>query len=325
VDGGLRQRLDLLGAAMPATPLMRLPDGELELWAKLEYLNPTGSAKDRSAFWILSRAVERGELSAASTVVESSSGNFAISLATFCRTLQIPFVPVIDPYVNRATEAFLRAACTRVEKVTEPDGSGGYLQTRLDRVVELRAEIDGAYWPDQYGNADAAAAHNRFTGAELCAALPRIDHLFVGVSTGGTIAGLSRRLKERDPGVRIVAVDAEGSAAFGRPPAPRRIPGLGSSIVPGLLAHAVVDDVEIVSEAETVAGCHALLRDYGLFAGGSTGSAYAAIRRWFDRHPPAGRPAVVFVCADRGAGYLDTVYNVDWAPAPALVAAEPGR
>jgi 2,3-diaminopropionate biosynthesis protein SbnA len=321
VRPSLRQRLDLLRAAMPVTPVMQLPHDDIDLFAKIEYVNPTGSAKDRSAFWILKQAVDRGELMEGSTVVESSSGNFAISLASFCRTLQIPFVPVIDPYVNRTTEAFLRAACARVEKVTEPDGSGGYLRSRLSRVRELRDEIDGAYWPNQYANRDAAAAHHRFTGGELCMALGRIDHVFVGVSTGATIAGLSRRLKERDPRVRTVAVDAEGSAVFGQPAGRRRIPGLGSSIVPALLDEALVDDVEIVSESETVVGCHQLLREHGLFGGGSTGSVFTAIQRYFRRNPPAGRPTVVFICADNGAGYLDTVYNAGWVGDDADMAA----
>jgi 2,3-diaminopropionate biosynthesis protein SbnA len=323
VAPSLRQRLGLLRAALPVTPVMRLPHDNIDLYAKIEYVNPTGSTKDRSAFWILKQAVDRGELTEGSTVVESSSGNFAISLATFCRTLHIPFVPVIDPYVNRATEAFLRAACARVEKVTEPDGSGGYLHSRLSRVRELRAEIDGAYWPNQYANGDAAAAHYRFTGGELCAAFARIDYVFIGVSSGGTIAGLSRRLKERDPRVRTVGVDAEGSAVFGQRPGRRRIPGLGSSIVPAMLEQAIVDDVEIVSESETVTGCHALLREYGLFGGGSTGSVFAAIQRYFRRKPPAGRPTVVFVCADYGAGYLDTVYNPEWVAGGAFAESMP--
>jgi N-(2-amino-2-carboxyethyl)-L-glutamate synthase len=111
-----------------------------------------------------------------------------------------------------------------------------------------------------------------------------------------------------------VAVDAEGSAIFGQPPRPRHIPGLGSSIVPPLVDGALIDDVVIVSECATVAGCHALLARHGVLAGGSTGSVYAAIERYFaDYHGP--RPTVAFLCADRGTAYLDTVYNPEWARA----------
>ncbi|MER5843611.1 MULTISPECIES: 2,3-diaminopropionate biosynthesis protein SbnA [Streptomyces] len=308
----LAARIAALRSAMPRTPLVQLADERLDLFAKLEFSNPNGSSKDRSAFWILKQAIERGDITADSTVVESSSGNFAISLASFCRALGIDFVPVIDPNVNASTEAYLRMVCPRVEKVTRRDASGGYLATRLERVRELVAAIPGAYWPDQYANTDAVEAHRTLTGGELCDTLPRLDHLFVGVSTGGTVAGLSRRVKGAFPGVRVIAVDAEGSAIFGRPPRVRRIPGLGSSMVPPLVREAVIDDVVIVPEAEAADGCHRLLRRHGLYCGGSTGSVYAAIGRYFAGRVLASRPTVAFLCADRGQAYADTIYDPAW-------------
>ncbi|MFF5455484.1 2,3-diaminopropionate biosynthesis protein SbnA [Streptomyces sp. NPDC012950] len=324
----LAARITALRSAMPRTPLVQLAHESLDLFAKLEFSNPNGSSKDRSAFWILKRAIERGDITVGSTVVESSSGNFAISLASFCRSLGIDFVPVLDPNVNASTETYLRMVCARVEKVTQRDASGGYLATRLDRVRELVARIPGAYWPNQYANGDAVDAHRTLTGGELCEELPRLDHLFVGVSTGGTVAGLSRRVKETYPGVRVIAVDAEGSAIFGRPPRVRRIPGLGSSMVPPLVGEALIDDVVIVPEAEAADGCHRLLRRHGLYCGGSTGSVYAAIERYFEARPPVRRPTVAFLCADRGQAYADTIYDPAWTAehlgvSPAPVPAPP--
>jgi 2,3-diaminopropionate biosynthesis protein SbnA len=306
-------RLELLSASLGRTPLVRLRDDVLDLHAKLEYTNPTGSSKDRSAFWILRRAMERGDIGTATTVVESSSGNLAVSLAYFCRALGCAFLPVIDPNCNSLTETYLRALCPRVEKVTEADDTGGYLRARLARVRQLRDELDPVYWPNQYANTDAMAAHFHTTGAELCRSLSHIDYLFVGVGTGGTIAGLSTRVKERFPGAKVIAVDAEGSMIFGAAPRRRRIPGLGSSIRPPLCSRADIDDVMIVSEQDGIAGCDELLRRHGLFAGGSTGSVYAAIGSYFTRHPRGkSRPTVVFLCADRGIPYADTVYNPAW-------------
>lgn len=307
----LLSRLEMVSRAMLRTPLVQLRHDRLDLYAKLEYVNPNGSSKDRSAYWILRRAVERGDISETTTVVESSSGNFAISLASFCRWLGLAFVPVIDPNINASTEAYLRRLCARVEKVTEADGTGGYLSSRLRRVQELRAELPSVYWPNQYANLDAVEAHDQLTGRELCEDLPHIDYLFVGVSTGGTIAGLSTRVKRVCPSARIIAVDAEGSAIFGQPPAKRRLPGLGSSIVPPLVSRADIDDVVIVPEVNAIKGCHSLLERHGLYAGGSTGSVYSAIETYFaDHHGP--RPTVAFLCADRGVGYADTVYNQEW-------------
>ncbi len=231
---------------------MPLADDELDLLAKLEFCNPTGSSKDRSALWILDRAIHRGEITRDTTVVESSSGNFALALAFYCRMLGIPFVPVIDPNCSEATEAQLRLLCRRVEKVSTHDAAGGYLRTRLARVQDLLVELGNAYWPNQYANPDARDAHYRFTAAELIAEAGPIDHLFVGVGTGGTIAGVSRRIKEAFPACVVVAVDTEGSVIFGGPPKKRRIPGIGSSIVPPLCEQAVIDEVEIVPEARAV-------------------------------------------------------------------------
>lgn len=309
----LLDRMNRLRAGFTETPLLSLADDQLDLVTKLEFCNPTGSAKDRSALWILEQAIRRGDITPNTTVVESSSGNFAIALASFCRMLGIPFLPVLDPNCNEPTAAYLRALCDRVEIVSERDATGGYLQTRLARVHELVAELDAVYWPNQYANSDALDAHYRFTGGELCRSMTRIDYLFVGVGTGGTVAGLSRRVKEAFPRCTVVAVDSVGSAIFGGAPSPRRIPGIGSSIVPPLCERALIDDVVIVPEPQAVLGCHELFERHGLYAGGSTGSVYAAIQTYFAERPVSGRrPAVVFLAADRGSAYANTIYNPAW-------------
>jgi N-(2-amino-2-carboxyethyl)-L-glutamate synthase len=307
----LVSRLEFVSGSLPETPVVRLAHDKLDLYAKLEFSNPNGTAKDRSAYWILKKAIELGEITAGSTVVESSSGNFALALASFCRALGVSFVPVLDPNVNAPTEAFLRMACDRVEKVDELDPTGGFLRTRLARVQQLRSELNSAYWPDQYSNPNAMLAHYELTGDELCRAFHHIDYLFVGVGTGATIAGLSARVRQSFPKVRVVAVDAEGSIISGGPPRRRFIPGIGSSIMPPMMQDAVIDDTAIVPEWDAVSGCHQLLRRHGLFVGGSTGSVYAAISSYFaDYRGP--RPTVVFLCADRGNAYSDTVYNPVW-------------
>jgi N-(2-amino-2-carboxyethyl)-L-glutamate synthase len=309
----LLDRITRLRNGLTETPLLAIADDRVDLVTKLEYCNPTGSAKDRSALWILEQAIRRGDITAGTTVVESSSGNFAIAMATYCRGLGIPFVPVLDPNCNRSTESFLRKLCGRVEKVSERDGTGGYLTTRLARVRELLAELDNAYWPNQYANADAMDAHYRFTGGELCRGLTRLDYLFVGVGTAGTLAGLSRRVTETFPRCTVVAVDSAGSAIFGQPPARRLIPGIGSSIVPPLTERARVDDVVIVPESRTVRACHELFERHGLFAGGSTGTVYSAIQAYFAGRVTRTRPVVAFLAADRGHAYADTIYNPAWA------------
>ncbi|PYR52794.1 MAG: 2,3-diaminopropionate biosynthesis protein SbnA [Acidobacteria bacterium] len=306
-------RLEGLRKALRPTPHVRLAMKGMDLFAKLEYVNPVGSIKDRAAYWILQRAANRGEICEETTVIESSSGNFATALATFTHLVGLRFIPVIDPNISSAYEAFLRRICPTVVKVEERDDTGGFLKTRLQKVKELCAAIPNAYWTNQYGNPDAMEAHYELTATEICADFDSLDYVFIGVSTAGTIAGVSRRLKEHYPDIRVIAVDTEGSAIFGGAPRKRHIPGVGSSIVPPLLSYARIDDVVQIPERETVEACRELLTTYGLFVGGSSGTSFAAIKRFAARMPALRRPKVLFLCPDRGTPYLDTVFDPAWA------------
>jgi N-(2-amino-2-carboxyethyl)-L-glutamate synthase len=308
-------RLEQLRRTLRPTPHVPLQMEGVNLFAKLEYVNPVGSIKDRPAFWILKRAAERGEICEDTTVVESSSGNFASALAAFTRLVGLRFIPVIDPNISGTYESFLRRMCDRVVKVEERDDTGGFLKTRLKMVEQLCMTVPNAYWTNQYANPDAADAHYQLTAGEICDDFDSLDYVFIGVSTGGTIAGMSRRLKEHFPNVRIIAVDTQGSVIFGDTPRKRHIPGVGASIVPPQVSHALIDDVVWVPERETVAACQELLVTHGLFAGGSSGTSFAAVKRyapkmarWRDGKPPT----VLFVCADRGTAYLDTVFDPVW-------------
>jgi 2,3-diaminopropionate biosynthesis protein SbnA len=285
----------------------------MQLFAKLEYTNPVGSIKDRPAYWILKRAAERGEICYETTVIESSSGNFACALAAYTHLVGLEFIPVIDLNISGTYESFLRRLCPKVVKVSERDDTGGFLKTRLAMVKHLCATIPDAYWTNQYGNPDAVEAHYELTAGEICADFDSLDYAFIGVSTAGTIAGVSRRLKERYPNVRIIAVDTEGSVIFGDAPRKRHIPGVGSSIVPPLLSGALIDDVVLIPERETVEACRELLLTHGLFVGGSSGTAYAAVKRYAAKMLKTRRPTVLLLCADRGTPYLDTVFNPAWA------------
>ena len=310
----LAARLKRLRNTLRPTPHVPLAMNGMKLFAKLEYVNPVGSIKDRAAYWILARAAERGEICEETTVIESSSGNFATALATYTSLVGLRFIPVIDPKISSTYESFLRRTCPTVVKVEDRDDTGGFLKTRLAMVKHLCTTMPNAYWTNQYENLDAVEAHYELTGGEICANFESLDYVFIGVSTAGTIAGVSRRLKERYPKVRIIGVDTEGSVIFGGTPRKRHIPGVGSSIVPPLLAQAQVDDVVWIPERETVQACQELLTTHGLFVGGSSGTAYAAVKRYAQRMTGSPRrPTVLFLCADRGTPYLDTVFDPAWA------------
>src|SRR5438046_4221724 len=210
----LAMRLELLRNTLRPTSHVQLAMKGMDLFAKLEYVNPVGSIKDRAAYWILTQAAERGEICEDTTVIESSSGNFAAALAAFTHLVGLRFIPVIDPNISGTYESFLRRICPTVVKVEDRDDTGGFLKTRLQKVTELCATIPNAYWTNQYGNLDAMHAHYELTASEICADFDSLDYVFIGVSTAGTIAGVSRRLKANYPHLRVIAVDTEGSAIF---------------------------------------------------------------------------------------------------------------
>ena len=309
VDRELLARVEALGSALRPTPVVRLAHPRLNLFAKLEFHSVVGSLKDRPAYYMLRDAIRRGDVRRTTTIIESSSGNTGTALAVFCRMLGLNFVPIVDPNIQKHNLGLLQSACAQVVRVDKRDETGGYLKTRLHKVQELLETIGDAYWTDQYRNPSAMAAHYELTAGEILAVFPRLDYAFIGVGSAGTIAGVSRRLKDHFPNIRIVAVDAEGSAIFGQRPRCRYIPGIGSSIVPDLLHHARIDDTVHVPELDTIEACHELLREHQILAGGSSGSSYAAIR---DYPFPEPNPTVLFLCADRGTAYMDTVYNSAW-------------
>jgi 2,3-diaminopropionate biosynthesis protein SbnA len=308
----LVERLRQLGNTLRSTPCVPLAMDGMKLFAKLEYANPIGSIKDRAAYWILKRAAERGEIDERSTIIESSSGNFAIALAAFTRLVGLSFIPVIDPNISGTYESVLRRLCPTVVKVRERDDTGGFLKTRLAVVKHLCKTTPHAYWTNQYENRDAMEAHYELTGGQICADFPSLDYAFIGVGTAGTISGVSRRLKQQYRNIRVIGVDTVGSVIFGDTPRKRHIPGVGSSIVPPLLSLAKIDEVVLIPERETAAACNELLTRHGLLAGGSSGTLYAAVKRLAPTITRFRQPTVLFLCADRGVPYLDTVYDPAW-------------
>jgi N-(2-amino-2-carboxyethyl)-L-glutamate synthase len=309
VDRELLARVEALGSALRPTPVVRLPHPRLNLFAKLEYHSVVGSLKDRPAYYMLRDAIRRGDVRRTTTVIESSSGNTGSALAVFCRILGLAFVSIVDPNIQKHYRGLLESAGARVVAVDQRDETGGYLRTRLAKVKELLESIGDAFWTDQYRNPSAMAAHYELTAGEIIAAFAALDYVFVGVSTAGTIAGVSQRLKAHFPQLKVVAVDAEGSAIFGQRPRHRYIPGIGSSIVPDLLRCARIDDTVHVPELDTIEACHELVREHQILAGGSSGSSYAAIRSYPFAEP---KPTVLFLCADRGTAYMDTIYSAAW-------------
>lgn len=285
-----------------------LPDAEVSL--KIEGFNPAGSIKLKTAVGLLDDAEASGILRAGDRIIESSSGNLGIALSSVCAARGYHFTCVADPNTTKQGIALMRSFGAEVVVVSITDGSGGYLQSRINYIHQRLAIDSDLVWLNQYANQANPRAHYDRTAARIFREFPRLDFLFVGAGTTGTVTGCGDYFKRNSPGTRIIAVDAEGSVTFGFPPGPRHIPGLGASRCPEIVRPDLIDEVVLVPEAEAISMCRRMARVHGIALGGSTGSVLAAIIRLRERIRPGA--TVVAVSPDNGDRYLDTVYDDRW-------------
>ncbi|MCS0636858.1 2,3-diaminopropionate biosynthesis protein SbnA [Streptomyces sp. LP05-1] len=283
------------------------------LYLKCEGFNFAGSIKLKAAAEMVAQAERQGRLVAGSVLVESSSGNLGVALAMIAASEGYGFVCVTDARCNLATRLMMEAMGARVHVVSQPDPEGGLLGARLAYVRRLCAADPRHVWLSQYTNPGNWQAHYRSTAPAIARAFPRLDVLFVGAGTTGTLMGCARFFKDRHSPVRVVAVDTMGSVTFGGPPGRRMIPGLGMAVPPPLLDVSYVDEVVRVAEAETVRTCRQLARR-GFVFGGSTGTVVRGAADWLARHGARGLTSVA-ISPDLGERYLDTVYQANWVEA----------
>ncbi|GAA0517365.1 2,3-diaminopropionate biosynthesis protein SbnA [Saccharopolyspora subtropica] len=281
------------------------------LYLKCEGFNFAGSIKLKAAEAMVAAAERSGALRPDSILVESSSGNLGVALSVLAASKGHQFVCVTDSRCNLATKQLMEALGCQVHTITEPDPEGGFLAARLAHVRELCESDDRYLWLNQYANPDNWSAHYRTTAPSIDRAFPRLDVLFVGAGTTGTLMGCARYFKRFRPDVRVVAIDAVGSVTFGGPPAPRMIPGLGTGVRPALLDESFVDDVVLVEEIDTVRTCHRLAARGFLF-GGSTGTVVSGATRWLAEHDLGPDVTAVTISPDLGERYLDSLYQPSW-------------
>ena len=224
------------------------------------------------------------------------------------------FVCVTDPRCNLSTRRMMEALGGQVHTVTEPDPVGGFLGARIDYVRGMCASDDRYVWLNQYTNPSNWKAHYRRTAPAIARHFPRLDVLFVGAGTTGTLMGSARYFKEWHPSVRIVAIDTVGSVTFADAPGRRMIPGLGTSVRPPMLDESFVDEVIHVQEADTIRACHRMASRGYLF-GGSTGTVVSGAMGWLAEHDDHELTAVA-LAPDLGERYLDTVYQSELGAGP---------
>jgi cysteine synthase A len=280
------------------------------LYLKCEGFNFAGSIKLKAANEMVESAERDGILTPNSILVESSSGNLGVALSMIAASKDYRFLCVTDSRCNLSTRLLMEALGSKVHVVADLDANGGFLNTRINYVRALCASDNRYVWLSQYTNAGNWRAHYRTTAPEIADHFPRLDVLFVGAGTTGTLMGCARYFRRWHRPVRIVAVDSVGSVAFGGTPGRRMIPGLGMSMRPPLLDESYVDEVIQVEEADTIRTCHHMARRGFLF-GGSTGTVVSGATNWLARHDTRGITAVA-IAPDLGERYLDTIYQTNW-------------
>jgi cysteine synthase len=258
---------------------------------------------------ILDRADGEGRLEPGTVVIESTSGTFGLALAMECRLRGRPLVLVSDPAVDPRLRRRLRDLGAAVDIVAEPAAVGGYQQARLDRLAELRDRHPRHFLPAQYSNPDNPAGYG-VLAQHLTSAIGRVDVLVGPVGSGGSMCGTAAALRAgAGSAVAAVAVDTPGSVLFGQRDAPRRIRGLGNSLMPPNLDHSAFDEVHWVSDREGFAATRALHRRHALYMGPTSGAAWM-VASWKARAEPDAR--VVVLLPDEGHRYQDTVYDDAW-------------
>jgi len=302
---------DLIGN----TPLVRLnavTDGiAATVLAKVEYLNPGGSSKDRIAANIIDAAERDGLLRPGGTIVEPTSGNTGVGLALVAQQRGYRCVFVVPDKFAGDKVATLRAYGAEVVMTPSdvpPDDPRSYYSVS-DR---LAREIPGAYKPNQFANPNGPRSHYESTGPEIWRDTDgRVTHFVAGVGTGGTISGAGRFLKEASGGaVRVIGVDPVGSIYSGGPLHGYLVEGVGEDFIPATYDPTVVDAFERVDDAEAFALTRRLAREEGLLVGGSSGMAVAGALR-VARGLPADAVVVVLL-PDSGRGYLSKIFDDTW-------------
>jgi cystathionine beta-synthase len=322
---GQKRVFDSILGAMGNTPLVRLgriaKDLPVPLYAKLEFMNPGGSVKDRVGAFIIEQAEKRGELKPGGTVVEATSGNTGVGLAIAAALKGYKTIFVMPDKMSNEKILLLRAYGAKVvitPTAVAPEDPRSYYEV----AKKFARETPNAILANQYHNPDNPKTHELTTGPELWEQTDgRLTDVIMGMGTGGTISGVGRYLKAKNPNIKIVGVDIEGSILTeiwqsggkipeGAYPKTYKVEGIGEDFLPSATDLSVVDWIERAGDKESFLWARQLVKQEGIFAGGSSGSAMAGAVKYCRKLSGDRLPVVIF--PDSGSRYLSKFYDDKW-------------
>lgn len=313
---------NILGA-IGNTPIVRInsvaKNCPANIHAKLEFMNPGGSIKDRIGWYIIEDAEKKGRLKPGGTIVESTSGNTGFGLAIAAAIKGYKCIFVLPDKMSDEKIKSLRAFGAKVvvtPTAVEPEDPRSYYSVSK----RLTQETPNAFYTDQYNNLANRECHYHYTGPEILKQMPDIDVFIAGIGTGGTICGVGKYLKEKKPDVKVVAVDPVGSLVYDYFKTKKfikaktyLIEGIGEDFLPGNYDFSVIDDMVQVEDKESFLMTRELLKKEGIYSGISSGAAMVGALRWIESQKgKLKNKNILVMLPDSGNRYLSKVYDDDW-------------
>lgn len=303
----------------PVVEIKKLnPNSKVTLLAKLEFMNPGGSVKDRIGITMIKKAEKQGKLKKGGTIVEPTSGNTGVGLAMVAALRGYRMIFVMPDKMSDEKRSLLRAYGAKViitpTKVS-PDDPRSYYKV----AKKLTKKIKGAYNPDQYSNPDNPESHYKTTGPEIWKQTQgQVTHVVIGAGTGGTISGVGKFLKEKNPRIKVIAADPKGSiyAHYSKTQKIKKVltsykvEGVGEDFLPKTIDFRYIDKVITVSDKQAFLATRELARKEGILAGGSSGMAFYAAQKLVKNLDS--KAVVVVVFPDSGRSYLSKIFNDQW-------------
>jgi cystathionine beta-synthase len=302
----------------PLIKLNRITKGlKADIFAKLEFLNPMGSVKDRIAIHMIQKAEQDGRIKPGDTIVDNSSGNTALALAMVCALKGYRVKMVVRDNLSSEKIKFLKAfnvELVMVDHTLPPESPDSY-NNIAPRIAD---ETPNGYYFDQHNNRENNEAHYKTTGPEIWAQMEgQIDYFVAGIGTGGTISGVAKYLKEKDSRIKVVGIDPVGSVLYDHfhskksaKPSPYLLEGLGDEFLIKCVDFSLIDDITKISDRDAFLTARKLADQEGILAGGSSGAAiWASLKLAQEIDRPA---RIITIFADAATRYLSSIYNDKW-------------